>query len=95
MNSDLGNSIYVEITGKRKREAGLVVLTKFSALTKCGQAEKIDDERLLKRKQYFSALELKDRKKGLYRKFHIYRKQKGCLHNRKRFEQLLKLKKIT
>ena len=70
----VGHAPHVEIIGKRKREAGLVVLTKFSAHAKCSRAAKILDERLLKIKQQFLALELKNRKKGLYRKFPIYRR---------------------
>ena len=70
----VGHAPHVEIIGKRKCEAGLVVLTKFSAHAKCSRAAKILDERLLKIKQQFLALELKNRKKGLYRKFPIYRR---------------------
>ena len=81
---DVGNCIYVEITGKRKRQVGLVVPVKFFARTKCGRTAKVLDEQLLKVKQHFSTLELKHRKKGLYRKFPIYRIKKGCLEHRKR-----------
>ena len=70
----VGHAPHVEIIGKRKCEAGLVVLTKFSAHAKCSRAAKILDERLLKIKQQFLALELKNRKTGLYRKFPIYRR---------------------
>lgn len=36
----VGHAPHVEIIGKRKREAGLVVLTKFSAHAKCSRAQK-------------------------------------------------------
>ena len=39
LKADLGNSIYVEIIEKRKREVGLVMLAKFSAPIKCSQCQ--------------------------------------------------------
>ena len=67
-----GNGIYVEITGKRKREVGLVVPAKFSARTNCSRTAKVLHEQLVKIKEKSSTLELKHRKKGLYRKFPVY-----------------------
>ena len=72
LKADKGNRIYVEITGKRKREIGLVVPAKFSARTNCSRIAKVLDEELVKVKEKFSSLELKHRKKGLYRKFPVY-----------------------
>ena len=40
---------------------------------KCSQMEIVLDEQLLEIKHQFAILELKHRKKGLYRKFPIYR----------------------
>ena len=37
---DLGNSIYVDIIGMRKREVGLVILAKLSAPPKCSRCQR-------------------------------------------------------
>ena len=63
LKADTGNGIYVEITGKRKQEVGLVVPAKFSAKTNCSRTAKVLDEQLVKIKEKFSTLELKHRKK--------------------------------
>ena len=69
LKAAVGNSIYVEMIRKRKREVGPVVPEKFSSCKKCNWTA---IEQLLKIKQQFSTLELKHRKKGFYRKFSIY-----------------------
>ena len=74
LKADEGSSIYVEVTGKRKREVGLVVPAKFSARTKSMRTARILDEQLVRIKENFSNLEFTHRKKGLYRKFPIYEK---------------------
>ena len=50
LKADVGNSIYVKIIGKQKREVRLVVPANFSTCTKCSQTAKVLDEQLLKRK---------------------------------------------
>ena len=76
LKAHVGNSIYVEVTGKRKREVGLVVPAKFSARTKSTRTAKILDEQLDRIKEKFTTLEFKHRQKRLYRKFPIYQKIK-------------------
>ena len=73
LKAAVGNSIYVEMIRKRKREVGPVVPEKFLPCKICNWTAKVLDEQLLKRKQHFSTLELKHRKKGSYRKFSVYR----------------------
>ena len=53
LKADTGNGIYVEITGKRKREVGLVVPAKFSARTNCSRTAKVLDEQMVKIKETF------------------------------------------
>jgi len=43
VKADTGNASYVEITGKRKREVGLVVSAKFSAQKNCSRTAKVLD----------------------------------------------------
>ena len=76
LKAHVGNSIYVEVTGKRKREVGLVVPAKFSPRTKSTRTAKILDEQLDRIKEKFTTLEFKHRQKRLYRKFPIYQKIK-------------------
>ena len=70
------NEINAEITGKRRREVGLVVPAKLSFETNNRKCAEILEEELLKRREKFSTLELKFKKKGLYRKFPVYKKIK-------------------
>ena len=70
------NEINAEITGKRRREVGLVVPAKLSFETYNKKCAEILETELLKRKAKFSTLELKFKKKGLYRKFPVYKKIK-------------------
>ena len=63
----------VEVTGKRKREVGLVVPAKFNALTKDKKIAEVLDRELSKRKcRYISCFELKHEEKKLYRMFPVY-----------------------
>ena len=63
----------VEVTGKCKREVGLVVPAKFSALTKDKKTAKVLDKELFKRKtRYKCCLELIHQQKNVYRMFPIY-----------------------
>ena len=63
----------VEVTGKRKREVGLVVPAKFNALTKDKKTAKVLDKELFKKKaRYKSCLELIHQQKNVYRMFPIY-----------------------
>ena len=57
LKAGTGNGIYVEITGKRKREDGLVVPAKFSARTNCSRTAKVLDEQLVKIEIFYLAIE--------------------------------------
>lgn len=73
LNASSENRMTVEVTGKRKREVGLVVPAKFNALTKDKKTAKVLDKELFKRKtRYKSCLELIHQQKNVYRMFPIY-----------------------
>ena len=73
LNASSENKLTVEVTGKRKREVGLVVPAKFNALTKDKKIAKVLDRELSKRKRrYISCFELKHQEKKLYRMFPVY-----------------------
>ena len=60
------NCINIEVIGKRKREAGLVVPAKYNAFTRNKKAAMVLDEQLAKRKKlYKSCLELKRQRKNI------------------------------
>ena len=73
LNASSENKLTVEVTGKRKREVGLVVPAKFNALTKDKKIAEVLDRELSKRKRrYISCFELKHEEKKLYRMFPVY-----------------------
>ena len=76
LNASSENRMTVEVTDKCQREVGLVVPTKFNALTKDKKNKKtakVLDKELLKRKtRYKSCLELIHQQKNVYRMFPIY-----------------------
>ena len=73
LNASSENRMTVEVTGKRKREVGLVVPAKFYSLTKDKTTAKALDKELLKRKtRYKSCLELIHQQIYVYRMFPIY-----------------------
>ena len=72
-NASSGNRMTTEVTGKCKREVGLVASAKFNALTKDKKTAKVLDKELFKRKtRYKPCLELINQKKNVYRMFPIY-----------------------
>ena len=72
-NASSENRITVEVTGKRKREVGLVVRAKFNALTKDKKTARVLDKELFKMKtRYKSCLELMHQQKNVYLMFPIY-----------------------
>ena len=73
LNASSENRMTVEVTGKRKREVGLVVPAKFNAVTKDKKTTKVLDKELFKRKiRYKSCLELIHQQKNVYRMFPVY-----------------------
>ena len=62
LNADATNVIKVTITGKRKREVGLVVPEKYD-YTRCKRTAKVLDEEIAKKKEKFVTLELWQQKK--------------------------------
>ena len=73
LNASLENRMTVAVTGKRKREVGLVVPAKFNALTKDKKKAKLLDKELFKRKtRYKSSLQLIHQQKNVYLMFPIY-----------------------
>lgn len=72
LKADQDNKIHVKVTGARKREVGLIVPGKYSARTKNPRTARILDEQLQKKKEKFPTLELKHKKKGIYRKLPVY-----------------------
>ena len=73
LNATSENRMTVEVTGKRKREVGLVVPAKFNALTKDKKTAKVLDKELFKRKtRYKSCLELIHQQKNVYCMFPFY-----------------------
>ena len=74
LNTNLDNTIIAEITGKRKREVGLVVPAKFVFKTYDMRCLEVLENELQKRKQLFPSVKLNFRKKGIYRKFPFYYK---------------------
>jgi len=72
LNADGNNTVTAIVTGKRKREVGLVVPCQYIAETDSGRLARILDEQLHAKKEKYKALELKHRKKGTYRKFPLY-----------------------
>ena len=69
LNADATNVIKVTITGKRKREVGLVVPAKYACFTRCKRTAKVLDEEIAKMKENFVTLELWHQKKKNYRMF--------------------------
>ena len=70
LNANPENRITVKVTGKRKREVGLVVPAQFNGLTKEKKVAMVLDAEISKRKKrYESFLELKHQVKRNYRMF--------------------------
>ena len=69
---DKDNAIHVKVNGDRKRKVGLIVPRRYSVRTKNPRTARILDEELQKKKRMFSTLELKHKKKGVYRKFLVH-----------------------
>ena len=69
LNSDQKNFIRVTVTGKRKREIGLVVSAKYDCYTNEKRTSSVLDEGIKKRKTKYKTLEIQHQKKHVYRKF--------------------------
>ena len=69
LNSDQKNFIRATVTGKRKREIGLVVSAKYDCYTKDKRTFSVLDEEIKKRKTKYKTLEIHHQKKYVYRKF--------------------------
>lgn len=74
LNQSEDNMIRVVVTGKRQREVGLVVPAKFSFETSRKKDAETLERELLKRKELFPTIKLILRRKGVYRKFPVYKK---------------------
>ena len=72
INQDAVNKIKALTTGKRQREIGLVVLAKLIFVTNNKRFSEVLENELVKRKNKFSTLTLKFKKKGVYHKFPFY-----------------------
>ena len=60
LEADAGNKLCVQVTGKRKREVGLVVPAKFKALTSELRIARILERELTARAEKYSHFELKN-----------------------------------
>ena len=74
INQGPGNKIKALITGKRRREIGLVVPAKLIFITNNKRFSEVLENKLIKRKNKFLTVTLKVKKKGVYRKFPFYLK---------------------
>ena len=72
INQDPGNKIKALRTGKRQGEIGLVVPAKLIFISNNKRFSEVLENELVKRKNKFSTLTLKFKKKGVYRKFLFY-----------------------
>ena len=72
INQDAVNKIKALTTGKRQREIGLVFLAKLIFVTNNKRFSEVLQNELVKRKNKFSTLTLKFKKKGVYHKFPFY-----------------------
>ena len=72
INQDAVNKIKALTTGKRQREIELVVLAKLIFITNNKRFSEVLENELVKRKNKFSTLTLKFKKKGVYHKFPFY-----------------------
>ena len=61
--------MHVTVTGKRKREIGLVVSAKDDCYTNDKRTSSVLDEEIKKRKAKYKTLEIHHQKKHVYRKF--------------------------
>ena len=72
IKQDAVNKIKALTTGKRQREIELVVLAKLIFITNNKRFSEVLENELVKRKNKFSTLTLKFKKKGVYHKFPFY-----------------------
>ena len=72
MKADKDNTAHVKVTEHWKRDVGLIVPGRYSKSTKNPRNARILKQELQKKKRIFSTLELKYKKKRIYRKFPAY-----------------------